>query len=344
MAVAAGALGSILMSVIKLVDREPVIGADELITGLVPPPRFADARFETYRPAPDEPSQQAAVTALRTFAGTITSPPRKGLFRKAAPVAGGYYLDGGFGVGKTHLLASLWHSVPGPKAYGTFVEYTHLVGALGFGETVKRLSGHRLLAVDEFELDDPGDTMLMTRLLGQLSDARVYLAATSNTLPDKLGEGRFAAEDFRREIHALSSRFDTLRVDGPDYRHAGLAEAPPPMTDDALEEAAAGSADASLDSFDALTAKVASLHPSKYGRLVDGVGTVHLRGVHPLDDQASALRWVVLIDRIYDRSIPVRASGTALDTIFTPEMLRGGYRKKYLRATSRILALARDAG
>jgi cell division protein ZapE len=51
-----------------------------------------------------------------------------------------------------------------------------------------------------------------------------------------------------------------------------------------------------------------------------------------------------MIDRIYDRSIPVRASGTALDTIFTPEMLRGGYRKKYLRATSRILALARDAG
>jgi cell division protein ZapE len=71
---------------------------------------------------------------------------------------------------------------------------------------------------------------------------------------------------------------------------------------------------------------------------------VFLRGVQPLHDQASALRWVVLIDRIYDRSIPVRASGTPLDTIFTPEMLRGGYRKKYLRATSRILALARDAG
>ena len=66
--------------------------------------------------------------------------------------------------------------------------------------------------------------------------------------------------------------------------------------------------------------------------------------MQPLADQASALRWVVLIDRIYDRSIPVRASGVPLDEIFTPEMLRGGYRKKYLRATSRILALARDAG
>jgi len=86
------------------------------------------------------------------------------------------------------------------------------------------------------------------------------------------------------------------------------------------------------------------LHPSKYGRLVDGVELVNLQQVRPLADQSAALRWVVLIDRIYDRSIPVRASGEPLDTIFTPEMLRGGYRKKYLRATSRILALAREAG
>ena len=221
------------------------------------------------------------------------------------------------------------------------------MGALGFTETVRRLSGHRLLAVDEFELDDPGDTMLMTRLLGELSEAGVHLAATSNTLPDKLGEGRFAAEDFRREIHALSARFDTLRVDGPDYRHAGLAQAPPPMSDEQLD-AAAGSeppeTTPSLDSFQSVTGRLSQLHPSKYGRLVEGIGTLHLRQVRPLQDQASALRWVVLIDRIYDRSIPVRASGSPLDTIFTPEMLRGGYRKKYLRATSRILSLARDAG
>ncbi len=170
---------------------------------------------------------------------SIADPPKKSWFRKpAAATPTGVYLDGGFGVGKTHLLASLWHAVPGPKAYGTFVEYTHLVGALGFAETVKRLSGHRLLAVDEFELDDPGDTMLMTRLLGQLADAGVSLAATSNTLPDKLGEGRFAADEFRREIRGLSDRFTTLRIDGPDFRHSGLAQAPPPMSDAALLAAA----------------------------------------------------------------------------------------------------------
>ncbi|HEY5882474.1 MAG TPA: cell division protein ZapE [Nakamurella sp.] len=331
------------MPAIALVDRDPVVDADELIDGLVPPPRFNEVRFSTYRPAPDEPSQQAAVTALSAFAQTIAAPPKRGLFRRSAPAAaGGYYLDGGFGVGKTHLLASLWHAVPGPKAYGTFVEYTHLVGALGFAETVRRLSGHKLLTVDEFELDDPGDTMLMTRLLGELCDAGVSLAATSNTLPDKLGEGRFAAEDFRREIHALSARFQTLRVDGPDYRHQGLAPAPPPMSDAELSVAAEAPG-AGLDTFAGLTAKLETLHPSRYGRLVDGVTSVQLSGVRPLDHQSAALRWVVLIDRLYDRSIPVRASGAPLDEIFTPEMLAGGYRKKYKRATSRILALARDA-
>jgi cell division protein ZapE len=136
-------------------------------------------------------------------------------------------------------------------------------------------------------------------------------------------------------------------VDGPDYRHAGLAQAPPPMTDADLDAAARSGSPAgavSLDAFDAVTVRISRLHPSKYGRLVDGVAAVHLRAVRPLQDQSAALRWVVLIDRIYDRSIPVRASGAPLDQIFTEEMLRGGYRKKYLRATSRILALAREAG
>ena len=44
----------------------------------------------------------------------------------------GVYLDGGYGVGKTHLLASLWHATPAApeeKAFGTFVELTNLVGA-----------------------------------------------------------------------------------------------------------------------------------------------------------------------------------------------------------------------
>jgi len=53
------------------------------------------------------------------------------------------------------------------------------------------------------------------------------------------------------------------------------------------------------------------------------------------------LRLVVLADRLYDHDIPVLVSGAPVDALFTEEMLAGGYRKKYLRATSRLIALAR---
>ena len=107
---------------------------------------------------------------------------------------------------------------PGPKYFGTFIEYTALIGALGYQQAVQLLRGATLIAIDEFELDDPGDTMMMTRLLGELVDSGSRIAATSNTPPNALGEGRFAASDFRREIQALSDRFDTVRIDGLDYR------------------------------------------------------------------------------------------------------------------------------
>jgi cell division protein ZapE len=332
------------MSVPRLADREPRLEPDELVASLVPPPRFDHVRFDTYQPNPDEPSQADAVEAGRAFAAGVGERARgRSLLRRRRPTGRpGLYFDGGFGVGKTHLLASLWHAVPEPRAYGTFVEFTNLVGVLGFPEAVRRLAAHRLIAVDEFELDDPGDTMLITRLLTELTEAGVRVAATSNTLPDRLGEGRFAAEDFLREIQALAGRFTVVRVDGPDYRHRGLPPAPPPLSDADLAAAAAATPGATLDDFDDLCAHLARLHPSRYGRLVDGVSAVHLRGVHAVADQSVALRVVALADRLYDRAVPVAVSGRPLSDVFTEEMLAGGYRKKYLRAVSRLVALCRD--
>ncbi|MGW4213366.1 cell division protein ZapE [Lentzea sp. NPDC004789] len=327
----------------RLSDRDPQIGADELIEGLVPPPRFDTVSFDSYLPNPDEPSQAAAVEACRLFAARVSLKRKKWSLFGAKEDEGklGLYLDGGFGVGKTHLLASLWHAVPGPKAYGTFVELTNLVGVLTFPEAVKRLSGHKLLAIDEFELDDPGDTMLVTRLIKELTAAGVFVAATSNTLPDKLGEGRFAAADFLREIQSMSSKFDVVRVDGPDYRHRGLPDAPPPMSSDELETKAAATGGSTIDDFDDLCKALARIHPSKYGRLLDGVSAVHLKDVKAAPDQNVGLRLVAFGDRLYDRDIPVAVSGQPLSELFTDEMLRGGYRKKYLRAVSRLVALSR---
>ncbi|HYN56019.1 MAG TPA: cell division protein ZapE [Motilibacterales bacterium] len=327
----------------RLVDRVPHVEADRLIAELVAPPRFAAESFATYLPDPDQPTQAAAVAGLHAFAAQLNapSPTTRSWFRRPAPPEGraGIYLDGGFGVGKTHLLAALWHESPQPRAFGTFVEYTHLVGALGFASTVEALSGHTLVCIDEFELDDPGDTVLMSTLLNRLVDAGVRLAATSNTLPDRLGEGRFAADDFLREIQGLAAHFDVYRIDGEDYRHRGLPQAPAPLPE-AVVVAAAGAG--WLDAFPHLMDHLARVHPSRFGALLDGIDRVHLTDVRQLTDQADALRLVVLADRLYDRDIPVVASGVPLDQVFGADMLRGGYRKKYFRAISRLVALARE--
>lgn len=327
---------------VSLVSRAPRVPAQSLVAAMVPPPRFDGARFSTYEPDPAQPSQAASVRALEEFAASLAPRPRRLFGRREEPGPAGVYLDGGFGVGKTHLLAALWHAAPAPRAYGTFVELTHLVGALGFAPTVEALSGHRLLAIDEFELDDPGDTVLVSTLIGRLVDAGVRVVATSNTLPDALGQGRFDAADFLREIQGLAAHFTPVRVDGEDYRHRGLPAAPAPVTDEVVT-ARAGVDGASLDDFEPLLAHLATLHPSRYGALVEGLSLVGLRGVRPVDDQSAALRLVVLADRLYDRDVPVVASGVALSDLFPPELLAGGYRKKYLRAVSRLTALAREA-
>jgi len=330
---------------ISLCERNPTVPRERLLAELVPPPRFAEVSFGSYHPDPAQPSQQAAVDRLREFAGTVGVRPRGGLFRRRPkPPAGpgGVYLDGGYGVGKTHLLAALWHAVPGPKLFATFVELTHLVGALGFHETVAALSSYTLVCIDEFELDDPGDTVLVSTLLTRLREAGVRLAATSNTLPGRLGEGRFATDDFLREIQGLADSFASVRIEGEDYRHRGLPEAPAAF-DDAAVRARAEAPGASLDAFGALAEHLSGVHPSKYGALLDGVSTVCLTGVDTVDDQATALRLVVLADRLYDRDLPVAASGVPLDELFAPPLLEGGYRKKYLRAVSRLVALAGEA-
>ncbi|MFE0871509.1 cell division protein ZapE [Streptomyces rochei] len=342
---------------LSLCAREPHVPAERLVAEMVPPPRFDSVRFSTYIPDPNQPSQSEAVRVLEEFATGLGASPattgRRGFLgfgrskaSKAPAGPRGVYLDGGYGVGKTHLLASLWHATPAEperKAFGTFVELTNLVGALGFQQTVRTLSDHRLLCIDEFELDDPGDTVLVSSLLARLVEAGVALAATSNTLPGKLGEGRFAAADFLREIQGLSAHFRTLRIDGEDYRHRGLPEAPAPYSDEQVTRAARATEGASLDDFPALLDHLARVHPSRYGALTDGLAAVCLTGVRPVPDQSTALRLVVLADRLYDREVPVLASGLPFDRLFGEEMLKGGYRKKYFRAISRLTALARDA-
>jgi cell division protein ZapE len=243
-------------------------------------------------------------------------------------------------VGKTHLLAALWHAAPGRKYFGTFIEYTALVGALGYAAAVEQLKGASLVCIDEFELDDPGDTRLMSRLLSELAESGSRIAATSNTPPNALGEGRFAAQDFLREIDALAARFATVRIDGLDYRRRDIEGHAVSLSNTDFESAvAAVSGDVTIDSFDSVITHLGTVHPSRYVRLIDGLDAIAVTDVHPLHNQTDALRLVAFVDRLYDAQVRIVATGTPLDQVFGDEMLAGGFRKKYLRAVSRLIAL-----
>ncbi|MDR6573490.1 cell division protein ZapE [Curtobacterium sp. 320] len=327
-----------------LVDRDPQVTPQQMAASLVPPPQFADASFASYRPDAEYPSQAAVRDAVEAFVSAgPADQPRRGLFGRRKPVAestakSGVYLDGGFGVGKTHLLAAAYHAATGRKTFGTFIEYTALVGALGFQGTVDLLRGTALVCIDEFELDDPGDTMVMTRLIKELAETGTRFAATSNTPPGALGEGRFAAQDFLREIQAMSDRFDTMRIDGLDFRRRAIDESAGVVADVA---AGLPSGRVTLDDFRAVVGHLASVHPSKYVAMVEDLDAVGLTDVQPFTDQTDALRWVALVDRLYDAQVRIVASGTPLDQVYPESMLDGGYRKKYLRAASRVVALTR---
>lgn len=355
-------IGTNVTEIVALSERNPKVSSEELLAGFHPSYRFGEVSFDTYIPDPAHPSQAGAVDRLREFADTI-APPKKsgGLFSRFQRTAkkknkknsqngngqpNGLYLDGGFGVGKTHLLASLWHAAPGRKAFGTFVEYTNLVGALSFTTTVDVLKEYSLVCIDEFELDDPGDTVLMSRLMRELSDAGVKLAATSNTLPGALGEGRFASQDFKREIQVLADQFETVRVDGQDFRHRGLENAPDPVAvGNEMQTAQANFPTEqvfAVDDWAALTKNLSRVHPSRYRELVKDVDVLVLSNVTTITEQAMALRFVVLADRLYDKDVPVVASGVPFEQLFTEDMMAGGYMKKYFRTVSRMTALARE--
>ncbi len=304
-------------------------------------------RFDTYLPSPSHPSQAAARAEMEGLAAELAasdSPARRRWGRPRAEVdrtAPARYLDGGFGVGKTHLLAATWHAAPGPKAYLTFAELTAVIGFLGMETAVDAFSGYRLLCIDEFELDDVANTLMTVTFLRSVIPAGVRVATTSNSLPDRLGEGRFSADEFAREIAAIASWFEVVRIDGPDYRASGPVSFA--ALDGATADELAGQDRATDDTFPSLLAHLRRVHPVQYGALLDGVETVVVRDMHPLTNQNDALAWVALVDELSDAEVAFAATGCEVGSLFDESFRHGGYRKKYGRCESRLAAMLGEA-
>lgn len=325
---------------IDLTQRFPELNLEEMRAGFVPSPRFGRVSFDSFQPNLEFESQSLALERLHDFA---QNPPRAhkilGLFGGKKLEGKGFYLDGGFGVGKTHLLVATWHTFQGEKAFLSFSELFFALGILGMTRAVETFKHYALLCIDEFELDDPGNTHMASTFLGQLMPAGTHVVTTSNTQPEQLGQGRFNARDFERQIQGIAGRFLMLPIDGPDYRQRG-AVLPLPLSSaelDALEQ--------TLErpyirlTFSALNRHLLRVHPAKFGKLLEGVETVLLEGVEPISDQNVALRLVHFMDKVYDLDLKLGLSGVSLEKLFDSDFRFGVYQKKYGRCLSRLLEM-----
>jgi cell division protein ZapE len=304
----------------------------------VPPPRFGRVTFASYVPA--EASQRSAREAVEAFVEP-DHPKRRWPWQRRvpAPVAG-LYLDGGFGVGKTHLLAAAWHaSSETRKLYLSFAELVAAIGALGMPRALEALGHERLYCIDEFELDDPGNTLIVKSFLAHVFARGARVLTTSNTAPEAQGRGRFDAHAFAREIQSIAASFRTLRIDGPDHRVVGRDRRLHRGSD-----LAAAPADAVWAEWAELHAALAGLHPVRYGAWGRAAGALVVRGARPIPDQQSALRWVHLVDKLYDQRVPLWLAGDGrLGSLFDPAYAHGAYAKKHDRCRSRLVEMLAEA-
>lgn len=328
--------------VVRLTERDAPADPEGLLEHFRPPPRFAGVRFENFRPNGQFPSQSEARTRLERLVAEAQGKRGFALFKRKGARAS-VYLDGGFGVGKTHLLAATWHAFSGEKFFLSFAELTFTIGALGMARAVDAFSGASLLCIDEFELDDVGNTLVVSRFLGELIPKGVSVVTTSNTLPSQLGEGRFNADDFKREIQTIAAHFEAIRIDGPDYRHREGLAAPHPLAPDRLREAFERFPGIkAFEDFEGLLAHLARLHPIRFAGLFEGVQAVFLEGLKPIVNQDDGLRFVHFVDKLYDRELRFSASGCELDALFPESYRQNGYAKKYARCLSRLGELLRE--
>ena len=133
-----------------------------------------------------------------------------------------------------------------------------------------------------------------------------------------------------------------MRIDGEDHRQRPLDAHSKSLTIDDVEQwlKEKPTIKTAIDSFDELLGHLATIHPSRYGRLLEKIENLVLLDCHVLEGQVEALRFVAFVDRAYEAQLQIRATGTPITDLFSTEYLSGGYRKKYLRAVSRLGAMS----
>ncbi|MGW6916891.1 cell division protein ZapE [Kitasatospora sp. NPDC054939] len=183
----------------------------------------AAAREQGFTP---DAAQRDAAERLGRLAAELSARGR--LFHRSTPR--GVYVWGPVGRGKSWLTGLFFDALPERHKrrvhFHEFFREFHTAYARHRGDrracdkAVGELLGDcRVLFFDEFHVHDPGDAMIITRVLTSLLERRITLVTTSNYPPEGLLPSPVHHHLFEPAIELLRASLDVVEVAGPyDYR------------------------------------------------------------------------------------------------------------------------------
>lgn len=328
------------------------VSIEECFNNLKPHPKFSGCKFENYIPDPNYPSQHYIKNLLKETAELMSKKdikPEKSFFSFFKPKdiftkPLNIYIDGSYGIGKTHLLSATYNMSDMKKAFMSFSEMNYFFHYLGVEKCIEEFSKLDLLMVDEFELDDPAMCLIMARFFRNINK-NTLIIMTSNTLPEDLGKMRFQADRFEKEMGVIASSFKTVIVEGEDYRRKNKAASSRNTSADSFFDAfnnyTSDTKPKTRSDFNKLMKILESNHPFKYFVIPSSCEAIFIDGLEPFKGLNTALRFNHLIDHCYYYNTKLFIkSDCDLKDIFSIEMIESPFEKKLKRCLSRLEELA----
>jgi cell division protein ZapE len=298
------------------------------------PARFETVSFDSFQVNPNDAAQVETIRQIQQILAESNRSLR--FWQKRDPsVPRGVYMMGPPGIGKTHLLAAAFHAGPEPKLFATFDEFLAAAGTLGMEGLSEFLAGHRLVCIDEVDLDDPANIMLLNSILRVMLDADPYIIATANERPGGMAGGKYYDDPFTRELGQIADSFAIIELSGSDWRESGAVSPSPAQTDERIVSF----------HWSELMRFLRATHPMYDARWLLEIDTIAIDGFMPLPDSDHAIRFVRFIDRVYDRDVRLCATGCLLppEEILEPIRNERRFHLHYIRCRSRLTELLGQA-
>ncbi len=295
------------------------------------PARFESVSFDSFELDPSNPAHAAIVEQIGSVLEE-TARPRRFWQKRDPRIPRGIYMTGPPGIGKTHLLAAAFLKGPEPKLFATFDEFLAAAGTLGMAELSGFLAAQQLVCIDEIDLDDPANIMLLNTLLQAMLAGQPTIIATANARPGGMAGGRYYNNPFTRELGEIANSFAIVELDGKDWRESASDR---PIQLDRIQNRVVSFTWIELMEF------LYETHPMYDAAWLLEVDIIEVTEFQPLKDTDQAIRFVRLIDRVYDRAVRLRTTShpPSPDMILAPIRDEPRFHLHYIRCRSRLTEL-----